>query len=110
MIPNRVSTHDTPTHSFATTCNRVVKTQTEASIVELLLGGTPPDDFKISNHETIQPSHERSEVQDSFAQMLADAEAKMTSPLLRPPTAEELQAAEEDKELEQMLRSCCRRY
>jgi hypothetical protein len=41
----------------------------------------PPDNFKISNHETIQrpyqykhyPLHERS-VQDSFAQMMADAE------------------------------------
>jgi hypothetical protein len=53
------------------TNHKVVKTQTEASIAELLLASTPSDHFKISNHETLQRpncyehySHELSDVEE----------------------------------------------
>jgi hypothetical protein len=76
------STHDTPTLLDLPPPVTACQTQTEASIAELLLGGTPPDNFKISNHETIQRPYQykhyslNAQSQDSFAQMFADAERK----------------------------------
>jgi hypothetical protein len=63
--------------------NKVVKTQTEASIAELLLASTPSDHFKISNHETtshryehysheISDVEELSDIQKQFAQLFTD--------------------------------------
>jgi hypothetical protein len=61
------------------TNHKVVKTQTEASIAELLLASTPSDHFKISNHETTSHRYEHYSHEISDVEELSDIRSNLRS-------------------------------